>query len=135
VLELICIRYAGDVFEAGGLRSVLLFISDVGSYVHKDTLRSAMNVVSKLCSKIEPNKTSLSSCVKCLCTMLKHEDADISSEALECFVTLANRFTHDRIDHALLAQHGLLNELLLRLSSAAEPAVINIGTTGILNII
>jgi len=135
VLELICIRQAEEVFEAGGLSSVLLFINDVGSYVHKDTLRSAMNVISKLCSKMGPNQASLSSCVKCLSTMLKYDDTHISNAALECFVSLSNRFTRDGIDHALLAQHGLLNELLLRLYSAAGPAVMNIGTSGILNII
>ena len=50
-MELICTREAGAVFEAGGLQCVLSFIRDAGPLVHKDTLHSAMVVVSRLCSK------------------------------------------------------------------------------------
>ena len=52
VLELICTREAGAVFEAGGLTCVLGFIRDNGSLIHKDTLHSAMSVVSRLCTKM-----------------------------------------------------------------------------------
>ena len=47
VLELICTREAGAVFEAGGLSCVLAFIRDSGQLIHKDTLHSAMAVVSR----------------------------------------------------------------------------------------
>ena len=47
VLELICTREAGAVFEAGGLACVLSFIRDNASIIHKDTLHSAMSVVSR----------------------------------------------------------------------------------------
>lgn len=135
-MELICTREAGAVFEAGGLSSVLLFISDVGSCVHKDTLHSAMTVVSRLCTKMEPNEASLPTCVESLSTMLKHDDTHVSDGALRCFASLSDRFTRRGIDPAPLAQHGLLNELILRLSAAAGPTVTNIGTPGIiLNII
>ena len=59
VLELICTREAGAVFEAGGLTCVLGFIRDNGGLIHKDTLHSAMSVVSRLCSKMEPHEDSL----------------------------------------------------------------------------
>ena len=62
VLELICTREAGGVFEAGGLTCVLGFIRDNGGLIHKDTLHSAMAVVSRLCSKMEPNEDSLGVC-------------------------------------------------------------------------
>ncbi|VVC42226.1 Hypothetical protein CINCED_3A002842 [Cinara cedri] len=131
VLELICTREAGAVFEAGGLSSVLLFIKDVGSCVHKDTLHSAMTVVSRLCTKMEPNEASLPTCVEALSTMLKHDDTHVSDGALRCFASLSDRFTRRGIDPAPLTQHGLLNELILRLSSAAGPTVTNIGTPGL----
>ncbi|XP_050441159.1 E3 ubiquitin-protein ligase HECTD1 isoform X2 [Adelges cooleyi] len=131
VLELICTREAGAVFEAGGLSSVLLFISDAGSCVHKDTLHSAMTVVSRLCTKMEPNEVSLPTCVESLSTMLKHDDTHVADGALRCFASLSDRFTRRGIDPAPLAQHGLLNELILRLSSAAGPATTNIGTPGL----
>lgn len=74
MLELICTREAGAVFEAGGLNCVLTFIRDSGNVVHKDTLHSAMSVVSRLCSKMEPQDPSLASCVESLSLLLRHED-------------------------------------------------------------
>ncbi|XP_023320934.1 E3 ubiquitin-protein ligase HECTD1 [Eurytemora carolleeae] len=59
VLELVCTREAGPVFEAGGLSCVLNFIRDSGSQIHKDTLHSAMCVVSRLCSKMESQDSCL----------------------------------------------------------------------------
>ena len=47
VLELVCTREPGSVFEAGGLTYVLSFIRDNGALIHKDTLHSAMSVVSR----------------------------------------------------------------------------------------
>ena len=59
VLELICTREAGAVFEAGGLTCVLGFIRDNGALIHKDTLHSAMSVVSRLCTKMEPHEVKV----------------------------------------------------------------------------
>jgi E3 ubiquitin-protein ligase HECTD1 len=65
-LELICTREAGSVFEAGGLNCVLSFIRDNGRLMHRDTLHSAMAVVSRLCTKMEPQEETLPECVACL---------------------------------------------------------------------
>lgn len=73
MLELICTREAGAVFEAGGLNCVLSFIRDNGNLVHKDTLHSAMSVVSRLCGKIDPSDSNLLPCVESLSTLLQHE--------------------------------------------------------------
>ena len=78
VLEFICTRESGAVFESGGLNYVLTFIREHGSQVHKDTLHSAMSVVSRLCGKMEPQDTSLEACVESLSTLLKHEDPFVS---------------------------------------------------------
>lgn len=122
MLELICTREAGAVFEAGGLRCVLTFIREHGGRVHKDTLHSAMAVVSRLCTKMEPLDASLPSCVEALSTLLKHEDPHVSDGALRCFASLADRFTRRSVDPAPLAEHGLAQELLAKLSAAATPA-------------
>lgn len=122
VLELICTREAGAVFEAGGLNCVLSFIRDNGCRVHKDTLHSAMAVVSRLCTKMEPQDPSLPTCVEALSTLLKHEDSHVADGALRCFASLADRFTRRGVDPAPLAEHGLVSELLTRLSNAAGPA-------------
>lgn len=81
VLELICTRESGAVFEAGGLNCVLSFIRDSGHLVHKDTLHSAMAVVSRLCSKMEPQDSSLETCVESLSSLLKHEDHQVTARA------------------------------------------------------
>ncbi|TDG98519.1 hypothetical protein EPR50_G00201110 [Perca flavescens] len=118
VLELICTRESGAVFEAGGLNCVLSFIRDSGHLVHKDTLHSAMAVVSRLCSKMEPQDSSLETCVESLSSLLKHEDHQVSDGALRCFASLADRFTRRGVDPAPLAKHGLTEELLSRMAAA-----------------
>ncbi|XP_014790157.1 E3 ubiquitin-protein ligase HECTD1 [Octopus bimaculoides] len=121
VLELICTRESGSVFDSGGLNCVLTFIREHGSQVHKDTLHSAMSVVSRLCGKMEPTQdTALEGCVESLSTLLKHEDPFVSDGALRCFASLADRFTRRGVDPAPLAQHGLVDELLNRLQAAGE---------------
>lgn len=121
VLELICTREAGAVFDGGGLNCVLSFIRDCGSQVHKDTLHSAMAVVSRLCTKVEPNTPCIQNCVESLSTLLQHEDPMVSDGALKCFASVADRFTRKWVDPAPLAEYGLVNELLKRLSNAAGP--------------
>ncbi|XP_069494582.1 E3 ubiquitin-protein ligase HECTD1 isoform X2 [Ambystoma mexicanum] len=118
VLELICTRESGAVFEAGGLNCVLTFIRDSGHLVHKDTLHSAMSVVSRLCGKMEPQDSSLEVCVESLSSLLKHEDHQVSDGALRCFASLADRFTRRGVDPAPLAKHGLTEELLSRMAAA-----------------
>lgn len=97
-----------------------------------------MSVVSRLCGKMEPMDSSLTSCVDSLSKLLKHEDSHVSDGALKCFASLADRFTRRGVDPAPLAEHGLLEHLLTRLSrvsskssgtsnntSAASPAVLS----------
>lgn len=66
------------MFEAGGLQCAMTFIKEFGNTVHKDTLHSSMNVVSRLCGKMEPQDPNLETCVKSLSTLLKHEDQYVS---------------------------------------------------------
>lgn len=46
----------------------------------------------------------------------------VAEGALRCFASLADRFTRRGVDPAPLAQHGLVTELLARLSNAAGPS-------------
>lgn len=115
-----CTRESGAVFEAGGLNSVLTFICDHGSHVHKDTLHSCMSVVSRLCAKMEPKDGSLQSCVKSLSSLLDHDDQFVSDGALRCFASLADRFTRRGEDPQPLASDGLIDVLLQRLKQAGD---------------
>ena len=81
-----------------------------------------MAVVSRLCGKMEPNDPSLNSCVEALSILLKHDDSHVADGALRCFASLADRFTRRGIDPAPLAAHGLIDNLLMRLSSIANPS-------------
>lgn len=74
-----------------------------------------MSVVSRLCGKMEPQDLSLRSCVESLSTLLKHEDSHVADGALRCFASLADRYTRRGIDPAPLAEHGLVDQLLLKL--------------------
>ena len=78
VLELICTRESGAVFESGGLDCILTFIREHGSQVHKDTLHSSMTVVSRLCGKMEPQDGALETCIESLSTLLDHDDSFVS---------------------------------------------------------
>ncbi|XP_020287405.1 E3 ubiquitin-protein ligase HECTD1 isoform X2 [Pseudomyrmex gracilis] len=122
VLELVCAREAGAVFEAGGLPCALCFIREHGARVHRDTLHSAMAVVTRLCGKIEPQDKTLPDCVEALSVLLRHEDAHVADGALRCFASLADRFSRRGTDPAPLASNGLVSELLYRLSNAAGPS-------------
>ncbi|XP_067214237.1 E3 ubiquitin-protein ligase HECTD1 isoform X6 [Linepithema humile] len=117
VLELVCAREAGAVFEAGGLPCALCFIREHGARVHRDTLHSAMAVVTRLCGKVEPQDKALPDCVEALSVLLRHEDAHVADGALRCFASLADRFSRRGTDPAPLASNGLVSELLYRYTS------------------
>lgn len=119
VLELICSREAGAVFEGGGLNCVLSYIRENGSQIHKDTLHSAMIVVSRLCSKVEPQGANIQACVESLSRLLQHEDSLVADGALKCFASVADRYTRKGVDPAPLAEYGLVDQLINRLSNAA----------------
>ncbi|XP_075974735.1 ubiquitin fusion-degradation 4-like isoform X4 [Anticarsia gemmatalis] len=118
VLELVCTREAGAVWEGGGLPAVLHFITHHGTSVHKDTLHSAMAVVSRVCGKMEPGDARVGDAVSSLSALLRHADARVADAALRCFASLADRFARAHADPAPLAEHGLIEELVRRLGSA-----------------
>ena len=92
----------------------MCFIRENGARVHRDTLHSAMAVVSRLCGKVEPQDKTLPDCVEALSTLLRHEDAHVADGALRCFASLADRFSRRGTDPAPLASNGLVSELLYR---------------------
>ncbi|CAG9113727.1 unnamed protein product [Plutella xylostella] len=122
VLELVCTREAGAVWEGGGLPCVLHFITSHGTHVHKDTLHSAMAVVSRVCGKMEPGSGRVDSAVSSLSSLLRHSDTRVADAALRCFASLADRFARAHTDPAPLARHGLIEELVRRLGSAESGA-------------
>ena len=102
VLELICTREAGGVFEAGGLTCVLGFIRDNGGLIHKDTLHSAMAVVSRLCSKMEPNEDSLGVC-----------SYNFFFYYIRILVILGGKFSRDDIEYYSIVMCRIVCRLLI----------------------
>lgn len=80
-----------------------------------------MIVVSRLCSKVEPQGANIQGCVESLSRLLQHEDALVADGALKCFASVADRYTRKGVDPAPLAEYGLVDQLISRLSNAAGP--------------
>uniref|UniRef100_H2Z100 E3 ubiquitin-protein ligase n=1 Tax=Ciona savignyi TaxID=51511 RepID=H2Z100_CIOSA len=120
VLEFICTREPGAVFEAGGLSSVMKFICNCGSIIHKDTLHSSMFVVSRLCGKMEVASESLPECIQSLSSLLHYDDAHVADSALRCFSSLADRFTRKGVNPEPLDAYGLTDELIKRLGNCGN---------------
>lgn len=59
LLEHVCQRETTAVYEAGGLHAMLFVVRQHGHLVHKDTLYSAMSVVQRLCSRVEPQNPNI----------------------------------------------------------------------------
>ncbi|KAK5970210.1 E3 ubiquitin-protein ligase hecd-1 [Trichostrongylus colubriformis] len=118
LLEHICQRETLAVYDAGGMHAMLTLVRQHGSQVHKDTMHSAMSVVTRLCGKMEPNDAALPQCAESLGALLAHEDNKVSESALRCFAALTDRFIRKMLDPAELATHSnLVEHLLTTLSS------------------
>ncbi|OQV15075.1 E3 ubiquitin-protein ligase HECTD1 [Hypsibius exemplaris] len=115
VLEHMSSREFSGLVEAGALNAVLTFIQSYGTSLHKDALRSAMGVVSRLCTKIEPSDASVSNIIESLTALLKHNDSQVCESAMRCFTALADRFSRREGDPDILNANGLTEVLLSRL--------------------
>ncbi|MCP9265968.1 HECD1 [Dirofilaria immitis] len=131
LLEHICQRETSAVYDAGGLQCMLTLVRQHGQYVHKDTVHSAMSVITRLCSKMEPNDSTIPECSASLGALLEHDDSKVSECALRCFAALTDRFIRKFIDPVEMVQHGnlvehLLNSLipthLIRVAYGASPS-------------
>ena len=95
VLELVCSREPGIVFESGGLGSVLSYVSLYRQQTHEDTLRSALSILSRLITRLDPNDSQLSSYIESLTSMLHSDDQTVCSILLDfslLFFSILNRF-------------------------------------------
>jgi len=100
---------------------MLHFIRQHDMKIHKDTMHSAMTVVTRLCSKVEPRDTDLLTCSSDLGALLNHDDDKISECALRCFAALIDRFIRKSIDPIELAtSSGLVEHLLGSVASVNE---------------
>lgn len=95
--------------------------------LHKDTMRSCMNVVTRLIPRMEPKDATMESCVSSLSVLLTNEDPQISEPAMKCFVALADRFIRRGKDPAPIAKKGLIEELLKRLAQVGNPLPVTQG--------
>ncbi|CAD5227639.1 unnamed protein product [Bursaphelenchus xylophilus] len=113
LLESVCQRETPAVYEAGGLQAMLTLVGHKGNVIHKDTLYSAMAVVQRLCSRVEPTDNNLKECAGELGRLLTHDDPKVAESALRCFAALTDRFIRKSIDPTELAEPSNLIEHLL----------------------
>uniref|UniRef100_A0A1I7V093 E3 ubiquitin-protein ligase n=1 Tax=Caenorhabditis tropicalis TaxID=1561998 RepID=A0A1I7V093_9PELO len=113
LLEHVCQRETMAVYDAGGINAMLNLVRVHGAHVHKDTMHSAMSVVTRLCGKMEPTDPELAKCAESLGALLEHEDPKVSESALRCFAALTDRFVRKMMDPAELAMHSNLVEHLI----------------------
>ena len=123
-------RDAYAVFESGGLVATLLFVRDNGMSIHRDTLHSAMNVVSRQCGRVEPTDKKMAVYVESLSTLLRHDDGQVKESSLRCIATLADGFMRRGLDPAPIADGGLVDDLIQRLTAARVDASGSTGTAG-----
>ncbi|PIC33910.1 hypothetical protein B9Z55_013719 [Caenorhabditis nigoni] len=113
LLEHVCQRETMAVYDAGGINAMLNLVRVHGAQVHKDTMHSAMSVVTRLCGKMEPTDQELAKCAESLGALLEHDDPKVSESALRCFAALTDRFVRKMMDPAELAMHSNLVEHLI----------------------
>uniref|UniRef100_A0A158Q903 E3 ubiquitin-protein ligase n=1 Tax=Elaeophora elaphi TaxID=1147741 RepID=A0A158Q903_9BILA len=113
LLEHVCQRETSAVYDAGGLQCMLTLVRQHGQSVHKDTIHSAMSVITRLCSKMEPNDSTMPECSASLGALLEHDDPKVSECALRCFAALTDRFIRKFMDPVEMVRHGNLVEHLL----------------------
>ena len=111
------------MFDAGGLPAIMAMLIEHGKHLHRDTLQSCMNVVTRLIPRMEPKEPSMDSCISSLSILLSNEDPQISEPAMKCFVGLADRFIRRGKDPAPIVEKGLIEELIKRLSQVGQPLV------------
>lgn len=120
-MELCCARESDKVFDAGGLPTIMEMLIEYSKVLHKDTMRSCMNVVTRLIPRMEPKDPSMDSCVSSLSLLLTSEDSQIAEPAMKCFVALADRFIRRGKDPAPIVEKGLIEQLMRRLSHIGKP--------------
>ncbi|CAI2350375.1 unnamed protein product [Caenorhabditis sp. 36 PRJEB53466] len=120
LLEHVCQRETMAVYDAGGINAMLNLVRVHGGQVHKDTVYSAMSVVTRLCGKMEPTDSELAKCAESLGALLEHEDPKVSESALRCFAALTDRFVRKSMDPAELATHSNLVEHLISILTASN---------------
>uniref|UniRef100_A0AC34RA16 E3 ubiquitin-protein ligase n=1 Tax=Panagrolaimus sp. JU765 TaxID=591449 RepID=A0AC34RA16_9BILA len=113
VLEHICQRETGLVYEAGGFSRILTLVRDFSTVIHKDILRSAMAVITRLCSKIEPNDALQSDYSVTLNALLDHDDLRVSESALRSIAAIVDRFLRKNMDpYEFVSKCDLVESLL-----------------------
>ncbi|MFH4979391.1 hypothetical protein AB6A40_006100 [Gnathostoma spinigerum] len=131
LLEHICQRETSAVYDAGGLQCMLSLVRQHGQTVHKDTIHSAMSVVTRLCCKMEPTDSTMPECSASLGDLLENDDPKVSECALRCFAALADRFIRKSLDPVEMARHGSLVDHLL--GSLVPPQMSNVSSSASLS--
>lgn len=115
VLEHLCQRETNLVYEAGGFLRLLILVRDYINIIHNDTLRSAMTVITRLCTKLDPSEALQSNYSVTLAKLLTHPDLKVSESSLRSIAAIIDRFIRSDTDPFDFVKGSNLIELLLGL--------------------
>lgn len=107
---------------AGALQACFAFITNGGALLlvivyypcfvckfwlrYRDAVVSAMSVISRCCSRLDPTDDALPLCVERLSELLQSTDVAVRQHALQCFSAITDRFARKKVDPAPLAAFG-----------------------------
>lgn len=119
VLEFVSQRDADAVHKAGALQTSIAFIINGADLLFLDVRLSAMSVISRCCTKLDPADTVVPACVESLSNLLQQTEPKIVERGLQCFGSLADRFAKGKNDTRPLAANGLTSKLVELLQAVA----------------
>eukprot|EP00036_Acanthoecidae_sp_10tr_P012628 CAMPEP_0206295484 /NCGR_PEP_ID=MMETSP0106_2-20121207/5189_1 /ASSEMBLY_ACC=CAM_ASM_000206 /TAXON_ID=81532 /ORGANISM="Acanthoeca-like sp., Strain 10tr" /LENGTH=2416 /DNA_ID=CAMNT_0053726137 /DNA_START=1 /DNA_END=7251 /DNA_ORIENTATION=- len=127
VLELIASREPTATFEAGALDAAFQFITQGGG-MYRDAVLSAMNLISRCCSRIEPKHPKIGEIVAQLGMMLQSEDRQVTQVTLATLSNLADKFLAKEVEPTPLEQSSITDELVRLLDVAVTPPETDVPT-------
>lgn len=91
VMELLSNREPQAVYHANGLTCAINFVRLHSLRVHRDAVQSALNLIGRICARVEIPANALAGHVEKLTALLSHAMPFVSDGALRCYQNLIDR--------------------------------------------
>ena len=105
--------------QAGALQTFITFIVNGADLLFLDARLSAMSVIDRCCTRLDPADAVVPDCVKSLSELLQQPEPKIVQRGLQCFSSLADRFGKGKHDTKPLVANGLADKLVELLQEVA----------------
>ena len=91
MIKLLSNREPQAVFYANGLNCAVNFVRLHSLRVHRDAVQSALNLIGRICARVEIPANALAGHVEKLTALLSHSMQFVSDGALRCYQNLIDR--------------------------------------------